>query len=118
MSIANIKIIRLISGEELVGEVEKKDDGYLIKNVCQIATSYADPSSSTARIGLAPFLPYSNIKDGVLIKESYVGFVIEPVNELLNEYNKIFGSGIVMPTANESAAVAASSGGNSAFVKL
>ena len=54
MSINDIKVIRLISGEELMGEItEDGEDTYRIKNVCQIASSYADPTSATARIGIS-----------------------------------------------------------------
>jgi|TARA_B100000941_G_scaffold290912_1_gene275876 hypothetical protein len=98
MSMLDIKIVRLNSGEELIGEV--KDDGannWVIKNVCQIAASYADPTQATARIGLAPFMPYSKVKDGFTVSKTFVAFLVEPVNELLNEYNKVFGSGLVLP---------------------
>lgn len=124
MSINDIKVIRLISGEELMGEITEDDeDTYRVKNVCQIASSYADPTSATARIGIAPFLPYTKVKDGLTLNKSYVGFVIEPVNELLSEYNKVFGSGIVLPpegtqSIKSTTANAATSSSNSAFVKL
>lgn len=122
MSMNDVKVIRLISGEELMAKIKSSDDNtYHLTEVCQIASSYADPSSATARIGIAPFLPYTKVKDGVTINKSYVGFVIEPVNELLNEYNKVFGSGIVLPPDNASQVVTSQPqqpAGNSAFVKL
>lgn len=119
MSITDVKIVRLISGEELMGSVKETDGGVIIKDVCQVATSYADPTSATARIGLAPFLPYSNIKDGVTIKENYIGFIVEPVNELLNEYSKVFGSGLVLPDTNlKTAAATSPSKSNHGFVKI
>jgi hypothetical protein len=124
MAITDIKVIRLISGEELMGEVlESCEETYKIKNVCQIASSYADPTSATARIGIAPFLPYTKVKAGLTLNKSYVGFIIDPVNELLNEYNKVFGSGIILPpegtqTIKSTTASAGTSSSNSAFVKL
>jgi len=119
MSIKDVKIVRLISGEELMGEVTDTEDGKKLKNVCQVATSYADPTSATARIGLAPFLPYSNIKDGVTIKDSYIGFIVDPVNELLNEYSKVFGNGLVLPDSSLKSAVASKpSSSNHGFVKI
>ena len=93
----DIKIVRLNSGEELIGELKDTGDNWTIKNVCQIAASYADPTQATARIGLAPFMPYSKVKDGFVVSKSFVAFLVDPVNELLNEYNKVFGSGLVLP---------------------
>ena len=118
MSIKDVQIVRLISGEELMGEVSEVEGGKKIKNVCQVATSYADPTSATARIGLAPFLPYSNIKDGVTIKDNYIGFIVEPVNELVNEYSKVFGNGLVLPDSSLKTAVSPKPTSNHGFVKI
>ncbi|MBA10360.1 MAG: hypothetical protein CMC73_04050 [Flavobacteriaceae bacterium] len=115
MSLKSVKLVRLISGEELLGEVTVLDSGNVkLKNSCQVATSYADPTSATARIGLAPFLPYTNAKDGVEVQQNYIGFITEPVTELLNEYSKVFGSGLVLP---DNALKAATSTSNHGFVK-
>ena len=43
-----VKVVRLISGEELMGSVTKTQDGYEIKNVCQIVTSYADTTTAVS----------------------------------------------------------------------
>ena len=110
-----IKVIRLISGEELMGHVETKDGGYFVKNVCQIVTSYADTTSATARDGLAPFMPYTKSSDGIDLGKAYVGFIVEPVNELINEYNKVFGSGLVLPPSKPSIQT---SSGSHGFVKI
>ena len=75
MSMNDVKVIRLISGEELMAKIKSSDDfTYHLTEVCQIASSYADPSSATARIGIAPFLPYTKVKDGVTINKSYIIF--------------------------------------------
>jgi len=122
MSLTDTKVVRLISGEELMGIVEETDTHYKIKDVCQIATSYADPTSATARIGLAPFLPYTNAKDGIEIKKDLVLFVLTPVNELLNEYSKVFGSGLVLPSSTSVNTIKKAKpqepSGNHSFVKL
>ena len=112
-----VKVIRLISGEELMGSVTKTQDGYEIKNVCQIVTSYADTTTATARVGLSPFMPYSKASDSINVKESYIGFVVDPVNELINEYNKVFGSGLVLPPSKPTLSTT-SPAGSHGFVKL
>jgi len=112
------KVLRLISGEELMGEVEEKEDNKVfIKNVCQIVTSYADTTSATARVGLVPFMPYTKSSDGITVEKSYIGFITDPVNELINEYNKVFGSGLVMRLSKPTLQTSAPSG-NHGFVKI
>jgi len=123
MSVLDLKIIRLSTGEELIGELKDEGDSWKVLNVCQIAASYADPTQATARIGLAPFMPYSKIKDGFVIQKSMCAFIVEPVNELLNEYNKVFGNGLVLPpsvsqTPFKDAVTPNSSTDSHAFVKL
>ena len=46
-------------------------------------------------------------------------FVVDPVNELINEYSKVFGSGLVLPETNTiKKAKPTPPSGNNAFVKL
>lgn len=122
MSLTKTKVLRLISGEELMGHVEETTDTYTIKDVCQVATSYADPTSATARIGLAPFMPYTKAKDSIELQKTMVVFVLEPVNELMNEYSKVFGSGLVLPASTDADTIkkakASPPTGNTAFVKM
>jgi len=112
-----IKVIRLISGEELMGFLTEKDDGWHLKNVCQIVSSYSDTTTATARVGLSPFMPYTKTTDGIDLKNSYIGFIVDPVSELQNEYNQVFGGGLVMPPTKPTVHVP-SGPSNHAFVKM
>jgi hypothetical protein len=116
-----IKVVRLISGEELMGSVSELSDGsgLHIKNVCQIVASYSDTTTATARVGLSPFMPYSQSSDGIDLKNHYIGFIVDPVNELTNEYNQVFGSGLVLPPSKPSIKTASPAGpSNHAYVKM
>lgn len=116
-----IKVVRLISGEELMGNVTDLADGsgLRVTNVCQIVASYSDTTTATARVGLSPFMPYTLSSDGVDLKNHYVGFIVDPVNELTNEYNQVFGSGLVLPPSKPSSHTPSPSGpSNHAFVKM
>tara|TARA_B110000037_G_scaffold217936_1_gene279949 strand:- start:2256 stop:2612 length:357 start_codon:yes stop_codon:yes gene_type:complete len=116
-----IKVVRLISGEELMGSISDLPDGsgLHIKNVCQIVASYSDTTTATARVGLSPFMPYTQSSDGIDLKSHYIGFIVDPVNELTNEYNQVFGSGLVLPPSKPSLQTASPTGSSShAFVKM
>jgi len=113
-----IKVVRLLSGEELMGDIEDKGEGkYFLKNACQIVTSYADTTTATARVGLSPFMPYTKSSDGIELEKAYIGFIVDPVNELTTEYNKVFGSGLVLPPSKPTLTTSPPRG-NHGFVKI
>ena len=84
----NVKIVKFISGEELIGEWDEETN--VIKNpVVMIPVS-------KEQIAFQPWLPYAEDKDYKL-KDSSINIVATPSATLLNEYNRVFGSGIVVP---------------------
>ena len=84
----NVKIVKMISGEELIGEYNETTN---VKNnpVVMIPVS-------KEKIAFQPWLPYAEDKEYKL-KESQVSVVANPSSTIMNEYNRIFGSGIVVP---------------------
>ena len=84
----NVKIVKMISGEELIGEYNETTN--VINNpVVMIPVS-------KEKIAFQPWLPYAEDKEYKL-KESQVSVVANPSSTIMNEYNRIFGSGIVVP---------------------
>ena len=84
----SVKIVKLLSGEELIGEF---DEGtYTIKNpVVMIPVD-------NQKIAFSPWMAYSEDKEFKL-KEEQVSVIATPSKTITNEYNRAFGSGIVMP---------------------
>ena len=84
----NVKIVKLTSGEELFGEFDPETS--VIKNpVVMIPVS-------KEQIAFQPWLPYSEDKEFTL-KESVINIVANPSTTIVNEYNRIYGSGLVVP---------------------
>ena len=84
----NIKIVKLSNGEELIGEFDDKK--HIIKNpVVMIPLD-------EKRIGFNPWMPYAKDKEYQL-KEDKILVVADPSKMIANEWNKAFGSGIVVP---------------------
>lgn len=84
----NIKIVKFVSGEELIGEYDEKTN--VIKNpVVMIPVS-------KEQIAFQPWLPYAEDKEYTL-KEAHIHVVADPSSTIINEYNRAFGSGIVVP---------------------
>ena len=84
----NVKIVKMISGEELIGEYNETTN--VINNPVVMIPE------SKEKIAFQPWLPYAEDKEYKL-KESQVSVVANPSSTIMNEYNRIFGSGIVVP---------------------
>lgn len=93
---SNVKILKLISGEEIVSEIETTADSYTLKNAVTIVYQKTDKGLGS---GLAPYMPFAT-GDVDLLKHS-VAAIAEPSQDMLNEYNRIFGAGIVVAPAND-----------------
>jgi len=93
-----VKVYRLVSGEDIIADVEVDQNGYHFTNPAAIVVQ----QSNDGRVGAAfvPFAPYA--KDNkVLIYERGIAGEIEVDVKMVNQYNSIFGSGIVVAAANE-----------------
>ena len=84
----NIKIIRLISGEELIGDWDEETK--IITNPVVMVPI------AKAQLGFQPWIPYAE-EEEVPLKEQHIVVVLTPDNKLQNEYNKIYGSGLIVP---------------------
>jgi len=96
---ANVKILRLVNGQEVVAELVNEDEtGIEIKNpvMVMVVPNKADPSNPN--IGFAPWANFSDDKEFVLNKATVIA-VMNPIKDFLNEYNRMFG-GLVLPPSN------------------
>jgi hypothetical protein len=89
-----IKLFRLISGEEILGEIkDSSGDTHRIKNPCVIMIG-AGPDGKPS-LNMQPWLLFSTEKE-VTLKDAHVLFVTGVDIKIENKYNEIFGSGIVI----------------------
>lgn len=90
-------ITRLITSEEILGEVNVSDDGTTctIKNPTQIGVS-PNPHTKNVDIHMAPFMPLAAGKS-ITLSMSAVLCQYEPVQDVVNKYNSMFGSGLILP---------------------
>ena len=87
----NIKIIRLISGEELIGDWNRETN--TITNPVVMIPVAKD------QLGVQPWIPYAEDKE-ITFKEQHIVVVLTPDNKLQNEYNRVYGSGLLVPEEN------------------
>ncbi len=88
------KIVGLKNGLELICKLYEDDKNYKLKNGAILVPAGA------GQLGLAQWLPYAKTEDGVVLTKEDVMYVVEGTDELTNQYNASFGSGIVVPTGS------------------
>ena len=84
----NIKVVRMTTTEELIGDWDQE------KNI--ITSPVVMIPVSKDKIGFQPWIPLADEKE-ISLKEEHIMTVLTPDIKLQNEYNRVFGSGLVIP---------------------
>jgi hypothetical protein len=84
----NMKLVRLSSGEEVIGKVKENENDIVIEN------GYSLIPAGEGKIGFMPFMAYTKAKDGIVIDRKFVVFIVEPVDKLVDQVRQM-DSGIV-----------------------
>jgi len=89
-----LRIIRLTSGEEILGEIEEQNNDTLrMKNPCVLGIAMGPNGKPSLQ--MQPLLLFSDQKV-VTFKNQHVLYDVSVATELRNKYNEIYGSGIVV----------------------
>jgi hypothetical protein len=87
----DIKLVKLVTGEELVTGLEIEGDTYKLKDAARIMLS------QEGGVGMMPLCPFG--KEGTVeVNVRHVVYVTDPEIEIQNAYNGKFGSGIEIAT--------------------
>lgn len=93
----SIMITRLLTGEEILGDVAVVDDSTIRVDNPTLVGATRNPQTGNIDVHMAPFMPLSS-QTHVLLRVENVLCQYEPVTEVVNKYNTLFGSGIILPT--------------------
>ena len=95
-----VKLLRLKSGEDIVAEhVQGKiGQNITIENPAMLMPM-GDGRGNQVQVGLAPWMPFSAEKRFDLPGD-WILLMTEPAPDIVNNYNQVFGSGIVVPTVS------------------
>ena len=89
--------VQLLNGTDLIGSITGLDDvgdTISIEDPAQVAMMPSQGGASNSMsIGLLPWIPYSEESKFVISKDKIVTS-FTPSVDLINNYNRIFGSGI------------------------
>ena len=92
---ANLRILKLSTGEEIIGDIVEETTKYRIENPCSLGIAHSP--NGQPRLNMMPMLIFSEQKV-VDIEKHHVLYNVSVAIEIKNKYNEIYGSGIVVPT--------------------
>jgi hypothetical protein len=87
----NVKIIRLISGEEMLCSVTDNGDTITIKNPAVLIPS------PEGKLLMAKWMPYANDENGFTLGKNFIMFIVEPQTDLANHYSTTFINNLFIP---------------------
>jgi len=94
---SNVKVFKLINGEELISEIHDHNVNHFeLKNPANIMLQ--PTQNGQMGVGIAPYMPYAS--GNVKLYKSAIAAEADPEQSMINEYNRIFGSGIEVVSAS------------------
>lgn len=88
-----IRLLKLITGEEVIGKVTYNDDFVVVDKPCAIMLLGSRSTPEQQSLGLVPYAGYTK-EHTIKVKNTSVVWEAELADEVFNQYNSIFGSGI------------------------
>lgn len=93
----NVRGFRLNTGEIVITQIKERNDVTIkLKDAVQMVMQEIEPGR--AGVGLQPFIPYG---DNVELYIANITAEFDLDQQVENEYNRLFGSGIYIAAANE-----------------
>jgi hypothetical protein len=92
----SVKAVKLVSGEELIGEVEGEEPGLAITLKKVVVVAMRTTQTGDLNIGFIPFAPYTGMDSSFTFELRNTIFVKDVDDKMKNQYNSLFG-GIVTP---------------------
>ena len=96
MTVGMIKLLRLKSGEDIVTDIVGENSEFLIVKNPAMLMPVGDGRGGSVQIGLTAWMPFSEAKD-FEVPRDWILITTEPAQDIVNNYNQVFGSGIVVP---------------------
>jgi hypothetical protein len=94
----DIKILKLITGEEVLGEIESQSETEVVI-INPVGVAVVRGKDGQPNVGFAPFPLHAEQKTDatVCFSKKNVVYSYVPAEDFVKNYNQIFGSGIVVP---------------------
>lgn len=87
----SVKIIRLISGEEIIANFMDNGETITLKDASVLIPS------PEGKLLLARWIPYANTENGVTLEKRHLVFIIDPQKELAEHFTSVVVNNLVVP---------------------
>ena len=94
----SIVALKLITGEEVLGEVQlESETEFVIEN--PVGITVVRGQNGQPNIGFSPFPLHAPQEKGatIVLAKKHVVYTYTPTEDFITNYQQIFGSGIVLP---------------------
>lgn len=93
-----IKLLTFKTNQTVMGELTEHAAVVEVKKPVQVVSVPPSQQNPNGGVAFAPFLEYAEeFKTGISFNRTDILAITTPVGDLENQYNQIFGSGIVVP---------------------
>lgn len=90
-----IKCVTFKTNQTVLGDITENGDTVTIVEPVQVVSVPQRAANEAPQLAFSPFLDYTEeFKKGIVFKRTDILTITEPVIELRNQYNTIFGAGI------------------------
>jgi len=86
-----VKIVRLISGEEIIANFSQTKTTITLKDPCVLVPT------QEGKLMFVRWVPYGQIKDGVEINERNIVFMVDAATELEEHYKNVVLNNLFVP---------------------
>ena len=90
----NIKLVKILGGEDLIADVVENSGTIVIKNPVRVVVM-PSASGQSPNVGFAPWAPFSKQTEFLLDRDHIIS-IMEPIDEFVQQY-KMAVSPIVTP---------------------
>jgi len=95
-----LKLITFKTNHTILGDVVEAISFSIIKYPVQVVSVPPQGPNEPSSIAFSPFVEYAEeFRTGFKIKNEDILMISTPVKEVMNQYSKIFGSGIQIATS-------------------
>jgi hypothetical protein len=91
---AEVKLIRMQSGEDVVAEIVKSDD-----TTTTVKNAIVAIPTGQGQLGFAPWTPIlDKTKNEVDVKNTFIVFIADVDNDVANQHKQMYGGVVTAPT--------------------
>jgi hypothetical protein len=95
---SDVKIIRLQTGEDVIGKIVKKDNDITQFNKAFVIIPHQKAPGQPVQLMMTPYMPYAK-EDTIEISTNKIVTIVDPKEEILSSYKKNTSS-ILTPNSN------------------